>query len=130
MSSEQSEEDAREELLRLELQLMEPEFRRDRNRVAELLAPDFVEFGSSGTIWSRDGILSLLEMEVIYSRPDVRDFVCRMLCDSVALVTYRTVHASVDARETKEVVRSSIWRKDGAGWRICFHQGTRMTATP
>lgn len=117
-------EGVREELLRLELRLIEPEFRRDRAAVEKLLAPDFVEFGSSGKVWSRDEILSHLEAEA-YERPDIVQFECRRLCEEIALVTYRSVRGGDEPAARIEVVRSSIWRKDGEGWEICFHQGTR-----
>ena len=42
------------ELRRLELRLMDPAVRHDREHVALLLADDFVEFGSSGYVWTRD----------------------------------------------------------------------------
>jgi hypothetical protein len=38
------------ELLRAEMQLLDPVFRRDRSRVAAMLAPDFVEIGTSGRL--------------------------------------------------------------------------------
>jgi ribonuclease HI len=50
-------------LLSLELQLMDPAFRKDRAAVSSLLAEDFSEFGSSGRVWSREAILDLLESE-------------------------------------------------------------------
>ena len=50
-----------------ELALLDPIVRCDRARVAALLAEDFEEFGSSGRIWSREAILSLLETEDYYS---------------------------------------------------------------
>ena len=128
MRSDPAHEDVRAELLRLELRLIQPKFRRDRAEVEKLLAPDFVEFGSSGKIWSRAEILSHLETES-YTPPEISNLGCRMLCEDVALVMYRSVHASTETREQIEVVRSSIWRRDGAGWQLCFHQGTRAKPT-
>ena len=69
---------------------MDPAVRRDRERVAALLAEDFVEFGSSGRVWTRESILELLATET-YTPPAVEDFACRMLGEDVALVTYRAV---------------------------------------
>jgi hypothetical protein len=115
------------EILRLESLLLKPEVRRDRRQVEDLLAEDFVEFGASGRIWSRDAILTELEIES-YAPPVLEDFECRMLSPDVVLVTYRTVRTNIQNAERDEVVlRSSIWRHAERGWRLSFHQGTRAS---
>jgi hypothetical protein len=109
-------------LLRLELMLMEPAFRRDSAAVSALLAEGFLEFGSSGRVWSREAILRLLATEEQQPVPRVEDFTLRMLASDVALVTYRTV------RPQQATLRSSIWRQGANGWQVFFHQGTKMPA--
>jgi hypothetical protein len=61
------------QLLSLEQALLDPAFRRDRASVAELLAEDFVEFGSSGQRWTRAEILDLLATEQ-YIPPVIENF--------------------------------------------------------
>ena len=56
-------EDIANHLRRAEEALLDPAVRSNRARVAELLADDFVEFGSSGRMWTRDQILDLLAGE-------------------------------------------------------------------
>ena len=91
-----------------------------------MLAEDFVEFGASGRVWSREAIIAELGNES-FAPPSVEDFECRILCPGVLLVTYRTVRASSSKNgKTDEVLRSSIWRKTERGWRLSFHQGTRV----
>lgn len=51
------------ELRTLEEKLLQPDFRRNRAAVAELLADDFREFGSSGRTWDKQQILDKLESE-------------------------------------------------------------------
>jgi hypothetical protein len=114
-----SEDDVASLLLCLELRLIDPDFRRDRARVATLLAEDFREFGSSGHEWSRERILDLLATETAQPAPSVRDFACQLLTPDLALVTYLT------ERTAQTTLRSSLWRRDEAGWKVVFHQGTR-----
>ena len=57
-------EAAATELKRLELLLMNPAIRRDRVRVAGLLAEDFGEFGSSGRVWTREMMLQTAARDV------------------------------------------------------------------
>jgi hypothetical protein len=92
-----------------------------------LLAEDFLEFGSSGRVWTRKSIIDMLAAETNFRPPEIEEFQCSMIGEKAALVTYRTVR--VDARTGERLVslRSSIWvRRDGE-WRMRFHQGTRTS---
>ncbi len=114
------------ELERLELLLMDPAVRRDRERVAALLSEDFLEFGSSGRVWTRETTLEPLAAET-YSPPVVEAFACRMLGGNVALVTYRAIRTTEATDERMVTLRSSIWTRESGSWRMCFHQGTRTS---
>lgn len=104
--------------------LLDPAVRRDRARVAELLADDFLEFGSSGRIWTREAILDLLVTEN-YDPPAMEEFQCDLIGEDVALVTYKTVRADAASGLRAEVLRSSIWIREAGDWRVRFHQGTK-----
>jgi hypothetical protein len=119
-------EDIANHLRRSEEALLDPAVRSDRTRVAELLADDFVEFGSSGRIWARDEILDLLASET-QAPIHMTDYQCALLAEDVALVTYRA--SRTDARTGIQIssLRSSIWTKKPGGWRLRFHQGTRTS---
>ena len=114
----------RDELERLELLLMDPAVRRDRERVSALLASDFVEFGSSGRVWTRETILELLATGTFIA-PVVEDFAFRLLGRDVVLVTYRTERTD-DTGAHAITLRSSIWTRESESWKMCFHQGTRV----
>ena len=111
------------ELERLELMLMDASVRRDSERVRALLADDFVEFGSSGRVWTRGATLELLATEM-YTPPRAENFAFRLLGPDVVLVTYRTSREDA-AGEEPVTWRSSIWTRESGSWKICFHQGTR-----
>lgn len=85
------------ELGRLELLLMDPAVRRDRERVGALLTSDFVEFGSSGRVWTRDTTLELLASGT-FTALRAEDFAFRLLGRDVVLVTYRTLRTDGVAR--------------------------------
>ncbi len=114
------------ELERLELLLMDPAVRRNRDRVAELLTEDFLEFGSSGRVWTRETTLELLATET-YSPPTVESFAGRTLGRDVVLVTYRTVPTTGATDGRTATLRSSIWTRELGSWKMCFHQGTRTS---
>ena len=123
-SRDESPETNADELKRLEQLLLEPEFRRDSKRVEELLAEDFLEFGSSGRVWTRETTLQLLATES-YIKPIIEDFACRMLSNDVTLLTYRSLRTGADDKQHVETLRSSIWMRRNGKWKIIFHQGTR-----
>jgi len=112
------------QLERLERLLMDPAVRRDRARVAELLAEEFTEFGASGRVWTRKAILDLLATEE-YTPPVVEKFSCRELAEDVALATYRAVRADAATGARAVTLRSSVWVRQSGAWRMVFHQGTR-----
>jgi glyoxylase I family protein len=106
----------------LERELLTPDARKSA-RVDELLADDFVEFGSSGRVYTKAAIVAALRGE-IPTTLTAADFQLRMLGPDVALLTYRTRrHGEPDFH----ALRSSIWRRDGGSWRMAFHQGTPTT---
>lgn len=105
--------------------LLDPAVRRDRVRVAAFLADDFQEIGSSGRMWSCEAVLDVLETED-YQQPAMEDFKCHWIAEGVALVTYRTVNIDSQSGGSAAVLRSSIWIRDSGGWRVRFHQGTKV----
>ena len=117
------------ELRALELRLLQPEVRRDRSAVASLLAPDFVEFGSSGRIFTREQILDLLEHEEP-ARLEMTGFAARMVSAEVALVLYQSTRPDGPLEPGATFLRSSLWVRCAGRWQMIFHQGTRIPAPP
>lgn len=119
-------EEISRQLLVLEQTLLDPAVRKEPARVAALLAPDFMEYGSSGKVWSRAATLDLLAHEEGYTEPPlVRDFACRPLALGVVLATYRALRMDTESEKPRETLRSSIWTTGTHGWQLRFHQGTR-----
>jgi hypothetical protein len=108
----------------LEETLHSPSVRRDPVCVDALLAPDFVEFGSSGRVWSREEIIKHIATEP-FMPPTIVDFRCSMLAADLALVTYRSIREDPKTGLRNYALRCSIWQKLDRSWRVRFHQGTR-----
>lgn len=109
------------QLFDLEQLLLNPEARHRSKAMETLLHPDFIEFGSSGGVYDRQTMIEMMTEEVS-AEVIIRDFDVRALSGDTALVTYRSIgHTGQEAR------RSSIWVQDDAGWRLVFHQGTRIS---
>ncbi len=112
------------ELTELEELLLVPDVRKS-SRLAELLADEFIEFGSSGRVYTKDDLVAVLQAE----SPVVQvtsDFRVTTLAPDVALLTYRIRRLSQPPVDTR---RSSIWRRSGGRWQIVFHQATVTPTT-
>lgn len=114
----------RKELFELETSLLQPEVRRSREAVSKLLADGFVEFGSSGSVYSKEQILDGLKSEVPRNL-SLADFRICELAEGLFLATYRTM-AESPAATMIQSRRSSIWRNVEGRWQMIFHQGTPL----
>jgi len=104
--------------------LLDPAVRRDRARVAALLADDFQESGASGRVWTREQVLDLLGKEG-FQRPAMENFECRQISAGVALIGYLCVRSDPRTGERSATLRSSLWTEELGEWKMRFHQGTR-----
>lgn len=117
-------EDDANTLRQLEMELLDPTTRRDRDKVGELLADEFVEIGSTGKQHDKAAVIAALsaEGEAAPVR-QVNDLRVMPVTAGVALVTYRVRRVYPDGTVTHSL-RSSLWRRCGGRWRMVFHQGT------
>lgn len=110
---------------RLETSLRRSEVRTSPREVADLLADEFLEFGKSGRVYSRQITIDALAGEATSGpAPQVTDFSVRGLSHNVVLITYKSVSAKANAEQSYETLRSSIWKFDADRWQMVFHQGT------
>jgi glyoxylase I family protein len=103
----------RDELLRYEAALASRDPAGVDGGLLSLIADDFVEFGRSGRVWTRESMRDVLEGPPTSPIP-IERFEVAELGDDVALVTYRAARAN----------RSSVWVRRQGRWQMRFHQGT------
>ena len=115
-----------ETLHRLEHSLYHPETRFDQGYMDELLGVEYVEFGSSGRVWTRSQIIRTDPVDIAARLP-LPEFQVQMLGGDVALVTYRS-EMGLDFATCAN--RSSVWQRESDGrWRLVFHQGVLVLLT-
>ena len=105
----------------LEEGLWRTDVRFDRERMDQVLAPDFFEFGRSGRVYRREYILGG-PAQPIDARLPLEEFNARLLDSNVAQVTYTSVVTYDGVEEFAN--RSSIWTRSKDGWQLRFHQST------
>jgi ribonuclease HI len=108
-------DEAAAEVIALEVALLQPGNRADGAFLRRVLHPDFVEFGSSGRVWTVETITSALAADPGTAASDATGFTPLHVSDKAILLTYRTPHR----------LRSSLWLfGETTGWQLRFHQGT------
>lgn len=118
-----SDQDIGELIFSVENRLLRPEVRRSDEKLGALLSEDFVEFGSSGKIYTKQDLFIHLP-EAGERHFEIAAFQVRSLEPAVVLATYRLKESFEAAREAQYSLRSSIWRQEEDRWRMVFHQGT------
>jgi len=102
-----------------ELWLKESRFNIERMR--ELMAIDFQEFGQSGKYYDLEDTLSM-EVSDFNTVLPLHEYKLKLISSDVVLATYNseTTYGNI----TLYARRSSIWCKQGVNWELKFHQGT------
>jgi hypothetical protein len=111
----------------LEERLLQATTRSSRGQIEELLANDFVEFGSSGRVFDKAGVIDYLAADSA-AHFSMLQFRVKRLAADVVLATYIAV-THLPGAPARHSLRSSIWTRAGYIWQLTFHQGTR-TAPP
>ena len=113
------------EIIALEVELHKPEVRRSGEALHQLLAEQFFEFGSSGTVYDRATTIELLlqETDEAEGQLQTENYELHRISEDAVLLTYQSRRLFDDGSD-RRVLRSSIWKHDGLRWRMLFHQGT------
>ncbi len=109
----------------LETSLHKKEVRNSPEKVASLIADDFIEFGKSGGIFNKQDTIEGLKNENVDLEVVVSDFIVRELSPEIVLVTYTASMLDNDKITTVFTNRSSIWIFRDNRWQMTFHQGTK-----
>jgi hypothetical protein len=117
------------ELQALEVELHHPGVRCSRERLEQLLHPEFHEVGRSGRIYDRETIVGYLAAQA--SPPAVASdaFALLVIDARAALLTYRSAHVEQGNRLVNHTLRSSLWLETRVGWQLLYHQGTPAAET-
>ena len=123
--------DLLEHLRVLETELHRLETRQSRDRLEQLLHPDFVEISRSGRRYSRSEVLAEFSTtDATLEAVDAENFEIAEVAPGIALLTYLSAHRRHTGELYRHTLRSSLWMQTENGWRIRFHQGTAADVAP
>jgi hypothetical protein len=103
--------------------LLQSGVRKVAHEGADLLADGFVEFGSSGSVFTKPQIIEALEHEPAAQR-SLSDFQVTLLAPGVILATYCVTRDGLQGEDPVRSLRGSIWKWIDGRWQMVFHQGT------
>ena len=98
--------------------------RASREALDALLADDFMEIASTGVSFGKAAVVDRLPQEAGSVAFECKEFTERPVADGVVVVTYRATVVRNGIRTAS--MRASLWRREPTGWRMVFHQGTRL----
>lgn len=93
--------------------------------LAELIDNEFIEIGSSAVIHNKAEVVRWLVSDDQSERIGT-SFKAHLLAENIILLTYMSSIKDTPLAESKQAMRSSIWRLTDGQWRMVFHQGTPL----
>lgn len=109
-------------ILDLELSLLTQEVRASREKLNQLLADDFIEYGSAGLIYDKKITLEKLPSGKSPTY-HLYDFELISISDTIVQARYKTERINLDGTKLTSL-RNSLWRNTNENWQMFFHQGT------
>ena len=109
----------------LETELFQPEIRKSKEKLEELIADEFIEIGESGNQYNKLDILNVLPKQTgikFY----LSDFEATEISPDIVLATFQLEKEIVNRSEKIISLRSSIWKLNNGKWQIVYHQGTPL----
>jgi len=107
-------EELKELIYKLETDLLKPEVRTSVEKLNELIADDFIEYGSSGLVYNKQNILERLP-QGNSSTYRLSDFEFIILSENIVQTRFKTNRVNLDEAKTTSL-RTSLWRKTNDKW--------------
>lgn len=108
----------------LEVELHHPGVACTRERLEQLLHPQFHEVGRSGRRYDRATVVAFLATHPRLPPVESHGFAVERLSPGMALLGYRSVQVPAAGAAPLATLRMSLWQQTGGQWQLRYHQGT------
>jgi len=108
---------------KIEVELLQDDVRKSKERLGKILSDDFFEFGQSGNKYFKQDILELLPL-LPKEKFSVSNFEVLELSPDKVLATYLMERQELKTKKKSRSWRSSIYQKHNDTYQMLFHQGT------
>lgn len=111
------------QIIKQEIQLLD---RVDSLEIlSKLIDNEFIEVGSSTVVYDKSEVMRWLASDD-QSECTGTAFKAYTLAENLILLTYISITKDTPVAESKQAMRSSIWRLTDGQWHMVFHQGTPL----
>ena len=118
-------QDIQKTIFARESELQQPETRKSIESLDDLISDNFIEFGSSGQIYTKNDVLKNLP-----ASPEIKfvmtNFRINVLSTEIVQSLFQTEKTNLITGEITKSLRSSLWRNENSQWKMIFHQGTPL----
>ncbi|WP_172401030.1 DUF4440 domain-containing protein [Vibrio sp. qd031] len=112
-------------IIEKELSLLTFEVRHSESALKSLLSSEFLEVGASGDYFGLPEVLNELPIQNNW-KCHAQDFEFRKLDENIAQLIFRAHITTRDNVVGAYSRRTSIWRLEVDGWKMVYHQGTKV----
>jgi hypothetical protein len=109
----------------LETEFLQPEVRKSKERLNELLADNFYEIGESGSQYKKQDILNDLPKQT-GEKYTIYNFNTVEISSGIVMATYLAEKEMASSNKKTFSLRTSLWQKRKEKWQIIFHQRTPL----
>jgi len=110
-------------ILQYENDFFDIKFCNSRESLENRLSINFIEYGSSGSVYDRENIINALIPLTENRQIEILQFDLTLLSDDVLLAHYISHHKN----DNRYALRTSIWKIEDSQWKMYFHQGTPLS---
>jgi hypothetical protein len=115
-------ENIKDLIISMELSLLDKNIRNDKNELKNIISSDFIEYSSSGKIYTYEDCIKYLPEENKQIKYNILNIEINKLSEDIILLLYTIEMEKENKMEVSN--RSSIWINKNGKWKILFHQGT------
>lgn len=115
--------DIEEIILGYENEFFKKEFCNNIENLNNRIHDDFTEFGQSGRVYNKGGIISYLNNVDSNRNIEILDFKIKDMGNGLLIANYMTHNRDLGIKS----LRTSIWVKENSNWKLYFHQGTKTS---
>jgi len=108
----------------LEVELHHPGLRLTRERLEQLLHPEFHEVGRSGRRYDRAMVIGFLASHPTLPVVASDGFRVESLAPDLALLHYQSSQRDPVGTSANTTLRMSLWQYADGRWQLRYHQGT------
>lgn len=114
-----------ENLIAKEKALLTLEVRSNPDEIEKYIDEEFLEIGTSAHQMGFEKTLEALPQSLDW-KAEIYDIESKIITQDVIVLIYKAKITHSLQSNPYESIRSSVWKRGATGWKMAFHQGTKI----